>query len=433
MLSFCSILQLIVNLDSPDGGINLAERFLGTQDISARLRDSGLMKVWNLGFVLGIISILFVSQSSGMTGTLLLILLASFLGIHIGSEFADRHQGNPRFILIILALTLAVFQWKVGADAFWIIILSSASMAILLSRGQKGPSSQLMSLAMALLTLQIVLFELDHANQQLLLNPAPIDRMQTGIVILFASAGLLSIYLPRARDLEKLLPPALAVVCLLAVQIWASFGEEMHVGELLVAILMFVGSAIYLAATGELRMELKQVGKREARLAELNHRFALAEALEKGALIPSPTASSNLIAETSETSNSSAMTINAEANPAAIDIQQGGNVYHFADEELAKVATGDATGNMAKSMSQAISRGGMKMADAELYSLIEKQRKRRRKSGAQYNSEELDLLIGDIHHRPVIVLSFIAVTTFAASFIASVSYTHLTLPTNREV
>ena len=33
MLSFSSILQLIVNLNSPDGGINLAERFLGTQDI----------------------------------------------------------------------------------------------------------------------------------------------------------------------------------------------------------------------------------------------------------------------------------------------------------------------------------------------------------------------------------------------------------------
>tara|TARA_A100001037_G_scaffold287588_1_gene297219 strand:+ start:313 stop:1737 length:1425 start_codon:yes stop_codon:yes gene_type:complete len=93
-------------------------------------------------------------------------------------------------------------------------------------------------------------------------------------------------------------------------------------------------------------------------------------------------------------------------------------VYHFADEDLAKVATSDATGNLAKSMSQAISRGGMKMADAEIYTLIEKQRKRRRKSGAQYNSEELDLLVGDIHHRPVIVLSFIAVTTLAACFVA---------------
>ena len=50
--------------------------------------------------------------------------------------------------------------------------------------------------------------------------------------------------------------------------------------------------------------------------------------------------------------------------------------------------------------------------------MIDKQRKRRRRSGAQYNSEGLDLLVGDIHHRPIIVLSFIAVTTFAACWAA---------------
>jgi hypothetical protein len=93
-------------------------------------------------------------------------------------------------------------------------------------------------------------------------------------------------------------------------------------------------------------------------------------------------------------------------------------LFHFADENTAAKAASDNTGTLAKSLSQAISRGGMKMADAELYTLIDKQRKRRRKSGSQYNSDELDLLIGDIHHRPIIVLSFIAVTTFAACWVA---------------
>ena len=126
-----------------------------------------------------------------------------------------------------------------------------------------------------------------------------------------------------------------------------------------------------------------------------------------------------LLATTSEqTSTTSGMTVVTENIEPTLDISQDGSVYHFADETTAAQVAEDPTGALAKSMSQAISRGGMKMADAELYSLIDKQRKRRRKSGAQYNSEELDLLIGDIHHRPVIVLSFIAVTTFAACFIA---------------
>ena len=413
-LTIAAWIQYPINLRLGDTGVNLAGKLLGATELSSRLRDSGMMRLWNLGLISGLAVWLMFVDARDEIGWFIILGIASLAAVHIIAEVQGRHQGNPRFILISLAITLAVFQWKVGADAFWILILSSASIAVLLSRDEKGPNSQLMTLAMGLLTLQIILFELDRANHQLLLEQAPIDRMQTGIVVLLSSAGLLSIYLPRARDLEKLLPPAVAVVCLLATQIWAVSGEEMHVVELLVAILMFVASAIYLAATGELRMELKQVGKRDARLAELNHRFALADALEKGNFSSSP----KLLSEPSDSTTSSAMTVTTEPTPVALEVQQGGNVYHFADEDLARTATGDTTGNLAKSMSQAISRGGMKMADAELYTLIEKQRKRRRKSGAQYNSEELDLLIGDIHHRPVIVLSFIAVTTFAACFVA---------------
>ena len=376
------------------------------------------MRLWNLGLISGLAVWLMFVDARDEIGWFVILGIASLAAVHIIAEVQGRHQGNPRFILISLAITLAVFQWNVGADVFWILILSVASIAVLLSRGEDGPNSQLMSLAMGLLTLQIILFELDRVNQQLLLDPVPIDRMQTGIVILLASAGLLSIYLPRARNLEKLLPPAVAVVCLLAVQIWATYGEEMHVAELLVAILMFVASAIYLAATGELRMELKQVGKREARLSEINRRLALAQALEKGNSSSSVSPSPKLLTDASASSAASAMTVTQDATPVALDVQQGGKMYHFADEDLARTATGDQTGRLAKSMSQAISRGGMKMADAELYTLIEKQRKRRRKSGAQYNSEELDLLVGDIQHRPVIVLSFIAVTTLAACFVA---------------
>ena len=417
-LTLAALIQYPINLRLGDTGVNLAGKLLGATELSSRLRDSGMMRLWNLGLISGLAVWLMFVDARDEIGWFVILGIASLAAVHIIAEVQGRHQGNPRFILISLAITLAVFQWNVGADVFWILILSVASIAVLLSRGEDGPNSQLMSLAMGLLTLQIILFELDRANQQLLLDPVPIDRMQTGIVILLASAGLLSIYLPRARNLEKLLPPAVAVVCLLAVQIWATYGEEMHVAELLVAILMFVASAIYLAATGELRMELKQVGKREARLSEINRRLALAQALEKGNLSSSVSPSPKLLTDSSASSATSAMTVTQDATPVALDVQQGGKMYHFADEDLARTATGDQTGRLAKSMSQAISRGGMKMADAELYTLIEKQRKRRRKSGAQYNSEELDLLVGDIQHRPVIVLSFIAVTTLAACFVA---------------
>jgi len=412
-LTVAAILQYPINLKLGDTGVNLAGKLIGATELSSRLRDSGLMRLWNLGLISGLAVWLMFVDGRDDIGWYTLLGIAALTCVHIAAEAQGKHQGNPRLILFVLALTFAILQWNYGADAFWMIMLTAASVTILLTRGESGPTSQLLSLAMGLLTLQIVLFGLDNNRVFPLLNPEPLDHIQTGFVMIIASSGILAIYLPRARSLEKLLPPAIAVVCLLSIQIWASIAEGMHVTQSILSIAAFVGSALYLAATGELRMELKQVGKRDARLAEIQHRQALAAALEKGQLgeFTEPKLLADGVGATS------AMTV-VGSEPKPLDIKQGGNLFHFADEDLAAKATADSTGILAKSLSQAISRGGMKMADAELYELIDKQRKRRRRSGAQYNSEEMDLLIGDIHHRPIIVLSFIAVTTLAACWVA---------------
>ena len=412
-LTVAAIIQYPINLKLGDTGVNLAGKLMGATELSSRLRDSGLMRLWNLGLISGLAVWLMFVDGRDDIGWYTLLGIGALVCVHVAAEAQGKHQGNPRLILFALALTFAVLQWNYGADAFWILMLTGASISILITRGTSGPTSQLLSLTMGLLTLQIVLFGLDHSRPFPLLNPEPLDQVMTGFVMIIASSGLLAIYLPKARNLEKLLPPAIAVVCLLSIQIWASIADGMHVAQSILSIAAFVGSALYLAATGELRMELKQVGKRDARLAEIQHRQALAAALEKGQL--GDFSEPNLLTEGAVAS--SAMTVIGE-EPKPLDVQQGGHLFHFADEDLAAKATADSTGVMAKSLSQAISRGGMKMADAELYELIDKQRKRRRRSGAQYNSDEMDLLIGDIHHRPIIVLSFIAVTTLAACWVA---------------
>ena len=414
-LTIAALIQYPINLKLGDTGVNLAGKLIGATELSSRLRDSGLMRLWNLGLLSGLAVWLMFVEGRDDIGWYSLLGITALATVHIVAEAQGRHQGNPRTILLCLALTFAVLQWNFGGDAFWMILLTGASVAILLTRGEGGPTSQMLSLTMGLLTLQIVLFGLDHSRPFPLLDPEPLDRMQTGFVMLIAAGSILAIYLPRARKLEKLLPPAIAVVCLLSIQIWAASAEGMHISQSFLAIATFVGSALYLAATGELRMELKQVGKRDARLAEMQHRQALAAALEKGQLSGITDSEPKLL--TDGVSATSAMTVlGDEEKP--LDLSHGGNLFHFADEDTAAKAASDNTGVLAKSLSQAISRGGMKMADAELYTLIDKQRKRRRKSGSQYNSDELDLLIGDIHHRPIIVLSFIAVTTFAACWIA---------------
>ena len=418
-LTIAALIQYPINVSLGDTGVNIAGKLLGATELSSRLRDSGMMRLWNLGLLSGLAVWLMFADAKDDIGWYTLLGIVSLTTVHIVAEARGQHQGNPRFILLCLAIAFSVLQWNLVGDAYWIIILTCAYLGILLSRDIEGKSSQLLSLVIGLLTLQIVMFGLDRTVLHPLLDPDPIGNMETGFAIILATIALLAIYLPRARDLEKLLPPAVAVVCLLSTQIWVTSAEEMHVSQLLIAIILFVGSAIYLAATGEIRMELKQVTKREDRLTEIQRRLAIAKALEMGNIEDLSSQKTKLLATTSEqTSTTSGMTVVTENIEPTLDISQDGSVYHFADETTAAQVAEDPTGALAKSMSQAISRGGMKMADAELYSLIDKQRKRRRKSGAQYNSEELDLLIGDIHHRPVIVLSFIAVTTFAACFIA---------------
>ena len=421
-LTLAALIQYPINMKLGDTGVNIAGKLIGATELSARLRDSGLMRLWNLGLLAGLAVWLMFIDGRDNIGWYTLVGISSLAIVHIAAEVQDRHQSNPRFILFCLALTFAIIQWNFGADVFWIVILTGSSIAILLTRGEDGPGSQLLGLTMGLLTLQIVLFGLDNSRPFPLIDPE-VERVYTGFVMLFATGGLLAVYLPRAGKLEKLLQPAIAAVCLLTAQIWAAAAEDMNITQPLIAGAIFVGAAIYLAATGELRMELKQVGKRESRLAEIQRRRALAAALEKGTVIQ-PDNDVKLLAETSGTANpTSAMAVVAERPEQALDVAQSGKMYHFADESLASKAADDPTGALAKSMSQAISRGGMKVADAELYKLIDKQRKRRRKSGAQYGSDDLDLLIGDIHHRPVIVLSFIVVTTFAACWVAWASST----------
>ena len=148
----------VVSLNCHPFRLDLADRFLGTQEVSARLRDSGLMKVWNLGFVLGNIAILFVSESLGMTGPSLLMLIAIFLGIHIGSEFADRHQGNPRFLLILSGITIYVLMWRHGMFEYFIPLITILSLTLGFGRRGKGGEDGIHIVNMSILTFAVLIW-----------------------------------------------------------------------------------------------------------------------------------------------------------------------------------------------------------------------------------------------------------------------------------
>ena len=61
---------------------------------------------------------------------------------------------------------------------------------------------------------------------------------------------------------------------------------------------------------------------------------------------------------------------------------------------------------------------GVQFIDPKMIELAEKQKKRAKRAGS---TGEMDLELGDIQHRPSIVLSFIGVTIFASTFFAYLS------------
>ena len=374
MLSFSSILQLIVNLNSPDGGINLAERFLGTQDISARLRDSGLMKVWNLGFVLGLISILFVSQSSGMTGGLLLTLLASFLGVHIGSEFADRHQGNPRFLLILSGVTTYVLMWRHGMFEYFVPLLTVLTLTLGFGRRGKGGEDGIHIVNMSILTFSILIWGSSSSRLPIspLIGPIDLSFDLTTFVILSCVIATISIYIPRISKLENILRPAISALILLVATMVSLLIASQDPFSLPISGLLFVVSTIMIAINGEIRSELQQVARRDEQLRTI---------LQSQKMLVNSTDSLGS-PQNSET-----------------------RLLGFSSEEEASFAqTLDPIERSA--LATTISDSGMKMINPKLVELQEKQRRR---SKTTDTSGDLDLLIGDIHHRPIVVLSFIAV------------------------
>jgi hypothetical protein len=215
--------------------------------------------------------------------------------------------------------------------------------------------------------------------------------------------------------MEKLLKPAASSAMMLMAAVWAMMADGMSFAHLAFAGTMFVGSGIWLAAQGELRAELKAVGKRQERRQRMEKIDQVQRSLEVDSqpvqpllslLSPEPIALSAGEATPSSTS-SALMTAKPESQPLSSNItatlSESKRTYHFDSEESAAAA---AVGEISiEQMSQAKSVGAIKTVAPELYMQAERMHKRSKRRGALTQEE---MLYGDIHHKPIIVLAFIA-------------------------
>jgi len=355
-----------INLKLGDTGVNLASRLIGMSELSARLRDSGMMRLWNIGFLMSLTTILFITRQGAIEASSLIILMGLLLVSHSIIMRMDRHQGTPRLILLSWGIAAVILQWKFGFAAIWIAILGLCSLIIVrwseenAQRYEAGEGistealmpGKLVTITLSLMAVIAIIISLDkHINYPLDnydLFPIGNDELRLATLAVLGTIGFL--YLPRASSFDKLLPPAMAAIAtLIALGLAASTLEDML--TLYAVIIGFVVTGAWLAAQGEIRSRMKQVTIREERIAQADEKRAVKEYME--------------------------------STQAVLDNDGDG--------------------------------ARIKMYDADLIERAQKMKKKSKRTG---QISELDVVTGDIHHKPTIVLSFISVTILVGIFLA---------------
>jgi len=292
--------------------------------------------------------------------------------------YAGKHKGKPRSLMTIWGISVVALSWSYGQAAIWAIALV-VSCAILLQVSDRLKASganefelekaeampgQLLTLMMGLLSGFFIIIALNPLNLSTLTGSENLFSQELNIIILtIITLCAIALYLVRASTLEKLLPPALSAVGLMVIMIIAGRVQESNLVVLL-AVVAFIISGAYLALQGEFRSGMQALARRDERLIKIEEKRLLMEGFASGNMDPVAMDSPQQI-------------------PSSVNI----------------------TNNLSD----------VRVVDVELLDLAEKQRKRAKRSGT---TGKFDLEVGDIHHRPVIVITFLITVILASMYLS---------------
>ena len=262
-LGISAILMMVVNLKMGEKGINLASGFLGITEISASIRDSGALQLWSMGLWIPLVTILVMSQLGGFTGPTLLALTSLLFALHIVVEFLGRRVGSPVTMLATMALSASILSWRHGFNELWMIITAFSVFSVLARTDTSKEATYTNGIALVSLP---ILVSISSKQPVIILQEADsVPNFDISMIAIICAGLVLSIYLPKAEKMEKLLKPAAASLWLLILSIGLSLQEEV-VSATYLGIGFFVISSIWLVARGEIRAEIKSMTIRDARV-----------------------------------------------------------------------------------------------------------------------------------------------------------------------
>ena len=352
------LLQVGVNLTMGETGVDLGKAFGSGTEAMARIRDSGVLRLWPMGWLFALLGWLAVARPDGLPAMGLVFGVVSLGAMHISVQAAGRHVDQRRFLFITLAVATIWAHWRFGLTLAWIPTIVVAGVALAWDASRKEPEGaldienrpeSLLTLMFSFLAVHLVLASLGLDTIDLLADADWPDSTFTLWAVVVSAALALAVFLPRASGFERPLGPSLSCVAmLLSLMVWTN---PLDGSAFLLAGAMFAGSGLWLISQGEIRLGLASIAK---------------------------------VKEKSQ----------------------------VAEERRQAIDTG-IDGGKASVMSEIQTEVGL--IDAEMVHQAAKQAKRRKRSGS---IGEMDLVAGDVHYSPTIVLVFVAIIALSASWSA---------------
>ncbi|MEC8107163.1 MAG: hypothetical protein VX115_05400, partial [Candidatus Thermoplasmatota archaeon] len=217
--------QLYVNLSQGQATLNLAGRLAGLSELGARARDSGLLQLWNLSFVLSLVSVWGITRVGGMPAWGLIGIMAAILVFHGTLVALGQHRGQPRTMLVAWSIFALHFGWKFGhTSMFAATMVAGCSLMLVhtdrfLSDKDNAKRNQTNSIVTYQLLVMSALLAIPALRNDASLELTNADWFpqdgQDAMMMGIISLGTLFHYLSRVTKMDKLLPPTLATVAMI--------------------------------------------------------------------------------------------------------------------------------------------------------------------------------------------------------------------------
>mgnify|MGYP001169468626 CR=1 FL=1 len=278
-LSVSLILLLIVNTKMGDSGVNLASGFLGVSELSAAIRDSGVLKLWGLGLWIPIATAVFLAQFGGFTAQTILFVLSIFAIVHISSLILGYREGSTKSIMGAIGVAILVIQWRHGLDEALLALLCASISVIVLFDSDEDDS---ISLGIIFVALSILISTTGRIPSLSLEGSSSLPELGLSNVSLVSAFVIVGVFLAKSEKMERMVKSAFASLGLIVLSILVSFRSDSMALEIS-SISLFIVTSFWLITRAELRSELRSMAKKRSIVGSIENADGIL-AIQSGSL-----------------------------------------------------------------------------------------------------------------------------------------------------